>query len=169
MLQYWKSGRREIAGVTFSTPASFSIDTNETDFCVSHAAFVTTEILWDISSKDKKLNSLNELFILLRGRAASGCEWQLFANLNHRNAGGMGLKPDKIPEVCNLKSYVKGWVNGDPDWIRTSDRRLRRPVLYPAELRDRIFWKRYIISESKAAGGQSGNYPCKTLYGVWLL
>lgn len=26
---------------------------------------------------------------------------------------------------------------GDPDRIRTCDHRLRRPVLYPAELRDR--------------------------------
>ena len=25
--------------------------------------------------------------------------------------------------------------NGDPCWIRTNDNRLRRPVLYPAELR----------------------------------
>jgi hypothetical protein len=26
-------------------------------------------------------------------------------------------------------------VYGTPDWIRTSDLRLRRPLLYPAELR----------------------------------
>jgi hypothetical protein len=27
---------------------------------------------------------------------------------------------------------------GDPDWIRTSDPQLRRLLLYPAELRDRV-------------------------------
>jgi hypothetical protein len=34
------------------------------------------------------------------------------------------------------KSFSKE-MNGDPDRIRTCDHRLRRPVLYPAELRDR--------------------------------
>ena len=28
--------------------------------------------------------------------------------------------------------------NGDPEWIRTSDLRIRSPLLYPAELRGRF-------------------------------
>ena len=48
-------------------------------------------------------------------------------------------------------NYVKylyrflGKKNGDSEGIRTPDRRLRRPLLYPAELRNRLlnFFKRY--------------------------
>ena len=41
--------------------------------------------------------------------------------------------------------YFLGKKNGDSEGIRTPDRRLRRPLLYPAELRNRVayFFKRY--------------------------
>ena len=38
------------------------------------------------------------------------------------------------------RNYVEISVkNGDPEGIRTPDRRLRRPLLYPAELPDHFF------------------------------
>ena len=35
-----------------------------------------------------------------------------------------------------LEREAKPCKKNDPEWIRTTDRRIRNPVLYPAELRD---------------------------------
>ena len=36
-------------------------------------------------------------------------------------------------------SFYVGVLIGVPDWVRTSGHRLRRAVLYPAELRAHVF------------------------------
>ncbi|AAK04016.1 unknown [Pasteurella multocida subsp. multocida str. Pm70] len=46
-------------------------------------------------------------------------------------------------------------INGTPYWIRTNDLRLRRPLLYPAELRAHFKWIRGI----KEVVGEIGFEP----------
>lgn len=51
-----------------------------------------------------------------------------------------GLEPLRLavlaPEASASTNSATFAIYGDPDEIRTHDRRLRKPILYPAELRD---------------------------------
>ena len=86
----------------------------------------------------------------------------------------------QLPQAPNTK---KGHLKGDLSWygaperIRTSDTRLRKPVLYPAELRARGRWDHTVCSGrsgsrvpirqrhrlSRAAGLSSGHKRLKSL------
>ena len=54
------------------------------------------------------------------------------------------MLPPLLPKTILAQKSVleRGYITeniGDPGWIRTSDPQLRRLVLYPAELRGRVY------------------------------
>jgi len=60
--------------------------------------------------------------------------------LNAATGTTTGTKPDTATEEQNVNAQAVGMdrKSGAPGWTRTSDHRLRRPVLYPTELRARV-------------------------------
>ena len=52
-----------------------------------------------------------------------------------------GLEPSRLavqtPEACASTNFAT-FARGDPEQNRTVDPRLRRPILYPTELRDHV-------------------------------
>ncbi len=57
-------------------------------------------------------------------------------NSRNRHYADLSKTRFKLLNICHLIYSLSGYkLNGAPERIRTSDPRLRRPMLYPAELR----------------------------------
>ena len=80
---------------------------------------------------------------------------------------GGSRSPCKRRQALSRRCYR----NGDPCRARTYDLALRRHLLYPAELRDRLkatSRDRNRINASRAAGDYSGNCRYRRRPGAWL-
>src|SRR6201999_514635 len=83
----------------------------------------------DVRRIDPDSGEVLELLAMPQGTAVSGLEWD-GGDRFFCGGGGSG----KVRAIARPRRREKG-KDGAPGGIRTPDQRLRKPLLYPAELR----------------------------------